>query len=405
MTIASAFLAVAVTACGSHAQDTTFVLSSDPVLEARVSELLPELAARARMDLVRPIRAERRSREQLESYLLFKLDQDLPEEEAIHLTKTYSLFGLVDGDLDLRELMVSVFKEQVAGFYDPDSTALFIMDDLPAETLESVLLHELVHAVQDQTANLDSLTAEDRGNDRQAAAQSAIEGHATLIMLEYMAEQFGGEPLDFSQLPDFSQAIGPALEAMKSQYPALASAPAIIQEALLFPYLKGASYVAAFWSENEGRPAPFGAYLPQSTEQILDPARAFGEEPDEPTELAIHAVAGYEHLYGNAMGQAEFEVLLGEHLGPEGKALARGWDGDRYALLRGTDGQEGLAWVSVWDSETERDRFVAGFTPALENLGAAATLRAMEVVGRPGAMLLVGLPEDLQVTVEEKPAR
>ena len=116
-----------------------------------------------------------------------------PAEEAAHLTRTYSLVGLVDEDLDLRELLVSVYQEQVAGFYDPDSTALFVMDDMPAETmLESVLIHELVHAVQDQTANLDSLTAEERGNDRQAAAQSAIEGHATLIMLEYMLEQMQG---------------------------------------------------------------------------------------------------------------------------------------------------------------------------------------------------------------------
>ncbi len=208
MIIATAALAFALSACGPQVQDTTFVVSSDPDLRARVAELLPDLAARAGMELVRPIRAERRSREQLESYLLFKLDQELPPDEARHLTRTYSLIGLVDEDLDLRALLVSIYKEQVAGFYDPDSTALFVMDDMPADMLESVLIHELVHAVQDQTANLDSLTAEERGNDRQAAAQSAIEGHATLIMFEYMAEQMRGEPFDISQLPDFSQALG-----------------------------------------------------------------------------------------------------------------------------------------------------------------------------------------------------
>ena len=168
----------------------------------------------------------------------------------------------MDEGLDLRALLVSVYREQVAGFYDPDSVALFVMDDMPQEMLETVLIHELVHAVQDQTANLDSLTAEVRGNDRQAAAQSAIEGHATLIMLEYMMEQMRGEPVDLSELPDFSQALGPALEAMRSQYPALAAAPAIVQEALLFPYLKGASFVAALWKAKEGRPPPFGVESP-----------------------------------------------------------------------------------------------------------------------------------------------
>jgi hypothetical protein len=229
MIIATAALALTLTACKPQVPDTTFVVSSDPELTARVSQLLPELADKAGMALIQPVRVERRTREELESYLIFKLDQDMSREKSNSLTQVYSLVGLVDEDLDLRELLVSVYQEQVAGFYDPDSTALFVMDDMPVETLESVLIHELVHAVQDQTANLDSLTAQDRGNDRQAAAQSAIEGHATLIMLEYMFEQAQEQPVDLSQLPDFSQALGPALEAMRSQYPALASAPAIVQ--------------------------------------------------------------------------------------------------------------------------------------------------------------------------------
>jgi len=404
MIIATAALTLALAACDPQLPDTTFVVSSDPELRARVSELLPDLAARAQMELVRPIRAERRTREQLESYLLFKLDQDLPPEEARNLTRTYSLMGLVDPDLDLRGLLVSVYKEQVAGFYDPDSTALFVMADMPAELMESVLIHELVHAVQDQTANLDSLTAEERGNDRQAAAQSAIEGHATLIMFEYMAEQMGGEPFDISEIPDFSQMLAPALEAMRTQYPALASAPTIIQEDLLFPYLQGASFVAALWEEKAGRPPPFGSELPQSTEQILNPSRAFGAEVDLPTDLELIPGAGFETAYGNTFGQAELEVFLGEHLGSEGRSLAQGWDGDRYALLRGPEGREGLVWVSVWDSEGERDRFVGGLQPALSGFPEGATLEALEVVGRPGAILRVGLPGDTSVQVRETPA-
>ncbi len=402
MIITTAVLALALSACGPQAQDTTFVVSSDPDLRELVAELLPDLAHRSGMELVRPIRVERRTREELESYLLFKLDQDLPPEEARHLTQTYSLMGLVDEELDLRELMVSIYKEQVAGFYDPDSTALFVMDDMPAEMLETVLIHELVHAVQDQTANLDSLTAEERGNDRQAAAQSAIEGHATLIMFEYMAEQRGVGSVDISELPDLSQMLGPALEAMRTEYPALASAPTIIQEGLLFPYLKGYAFVLALWEEKEGRPPPFGPDLPQSTEQIINPHRAFGAEVDPPTDLEVDPGPGFEAVYGNVFGQAEFEVFLEEHLGRDGRALAQGWDGDRYALLKGPDGAGGLVWVSVWDSEGERNRFVDGFQPALAGLRAPATLEAMEVVGRPGAILRVGLRGDVSVQVRER---
>ena len=407
MMLAAVTLALVLAACGPQepatiqAPDTTMVISSDPVLGNRVAELLPVLARKAGMDLVRPVRVDRRSRQELEAYLQFKLDRELPSERARHMVRSYALLGLMDPEVDLRGLLLSVYSEQVAGFYDPDSSALFVLDDMPVELLEPILVHELVHAVQDQTASLDSLTSQERGNDRQAAAQAAIEGHATLVMLEYMAEQLRGEPVDLSELPDFSQALGPALEGMRAQYPALAAAPAIVQESLLFPYLKGASFVAALWKARPGRPAPFGEYLPQSTEQIMDPTRALGPEPDWPTELEIVPQGDLEVLYENTLGQLETEILLEEHMGPAARVLARGWDGDRYLLLRNPRGEEGLVWVSVWDSVGERDRFVEGLLPALHRLPEPGTLRAAEILGRPGAILQVGALPELSLEIRE----
>lgn len=383
-------LALALTACGSPAPDTTLVISSDPELRTRVAELLPVLAEKARMELNHPIRAERRTREELEGYLVYKLDQELPPEEARARTRSYELLGMVEEGFDLREVLLSVYTEQVAGFYDPDSTALFVMEDMPVEMLETILVHELVHAVQDQTANLDSLTAKVRGNDRQVAAQSAIEGHATLIMLEYMAEELRGEPMDFTTLPDLSQTIRPALEAMRQQYPALASAPAIIQESLLFPYIEGASFLATLWQQVDGRPPPFGSFLPQSTEQILDPSRAPGMEEDPPTELNLVLGGGHESLYGNTLGQLEMGIFLDELLGGESRSLAEGWDGDAFSLLEGPEGREGLIWVSVWDSEVQRDRFFEAVREGLGGLPVAGTLEREEVLGLPGVILRVG---------------
>ena len=243
---------------GCEAQSgSSMVVSSDPVLRDLAADILPALARRSGMELKEPVRLEFRSREELVRYLEFKFDEDLPVAEARARVDAYALLGLVPADLDLREVLLGLYTEQVAGFYEPDSTALFVLDDQPEEAMEALLIHELVHAVQDQTANLDALTDSDLGGDRATAAQAAIEGHATLVMLEYMTEQMTGTAVDLGQIPNFATQLRPALQAMVGEFPALASAPRVIRESLLFPYLEGAGFVQGLWQEGE-RIAPFG---------------------------------------------------------------------------------------------------------------------------------------------------
>src|SRR2546425_2948610 len=60
-------------------------------------------------------------------------------------------------------------------------TTLFRSDPSQARL---VISHELVHALQDQYVNLDSLVELKRQNDRRTAAQSILEGQATLARSE-----------------------------------------------------------------------------------------------------------------------------------------------------------------------------------------------------------------------------
>jgi hypothetical protein len=394
-TLATASLLL-VSACSAQ-QDaaTALVESSDPALARQASRLLPELADRSSLDLAAPVRVERRSRDELEAFLMEKLDEELPPDEAESLRDAYALLGLVPPDLDLRTLLLSVYGEQVAGFYDPAAATLFVMDDQPEATTETVLVHELVHAVQDQATDLDSITAKERGNDRQLAAQSAIEGHATLVMFEYlMGAQ--GLPLDLAAVPDFSSTIRPALEMMRTQFPALASAPAIVQESLLFPYLEGAAFVQAVWQSAPDRPAPFGDRLPESTEQILEPTRLLSEPPDRPTEVGLEPTGDGAVVYQNTLGALETGILLEAHGGPAARAARSGWDGDRYALFE-AGGERSLVWVSVWDDEAARDRFVATLSRGLGGLGGPATLEPLGVMDRAAAVLTVGPAPEVRV--------
>ena len=88
-----------------------------------------------------------RSRQQVRAYLIRKLDEQLPPPNLKGLETTYKLFGLLPDTLQLRALLVDLYTEQVAGYYDPDSATLFAVADADPAQLRLVLAHEMIHAL------------------------------------------------------------------------------------------------------------------------------------------------------------------------------------------------------------------------------------------------------------------
>ena len=166
---------------------------------------------------------------------------------------------------------------------------------------------------------------------------------ATLVMLALQAAATAGGPIDMGGLPDLDTLMRPTMEEENEQFPVFANAPRLIRETLLFPYLSGAGFVQSLFRHrsNGGPPVPFGDLLPQSTEQVLHPERAFIGVRDVPTEITLGDGAGaWSVAYSNTLGQLETSILLRELLGDATATSAGGWDGDRYALLRGPGGEE-----------------------------------------------------------------
>ncbi len=373
-------------ACSQESPTSGQVVSSDAALQETANALLEDISERSGFSFTRPVRVEWRSEEELVRYLTFKLDEEFQEGEVERIRDTYALLGLVPETLDLEALFLALYTEQVAGFYDPDSVALYVRSGQDEETVESVLVHELVHAAQDQSVDLDALTGRTRGNDRQIAARAAAEGHATLVMLEYALEKQQGAEVDLVAIPDFIDLMGPSLAAAASSSPVLSTAPGIVRESLIFPYLQGTEYVRALWQRRPGRPPPFGELLPHSTEQVLEPERAFGPEPDAPVDIDISG-GGASVTYTNSLGVAEIGILFEEVAG-DGRPI-RGWEGDQFALVEGDDGGRGLVWWSVWEDQTARDAFVTRGRPVAAAL-TDATLEPDMLDGRYAAVLTVG---------------
>jgi hypothetical protein len=139
-----------------------------------------------------------------------------------------------------------------------------------------------------------------------------------------------------------------------SSMPIFSSAPTIIQETLLFPYLSGAEFMRNFKEKFPGK-SPYDM-MPVSTEQVMHDDRFFVNR-DDPTVVTLPAPTG-KVIYENDLGEFETRLLLYEHLKDRDAAYrgAAGWDGDRYVLFESGRG-EGLAWVTVWDTSVDAAEF------------------------------------------------
>ena len=374
-----------------------FVILALPLTSCELSEAQTEERARQIAEVVIP-RIESavglpyklppqisvRSREQMQAYIDAKIQSDLPEEEMERLTVAYRLFGMIPDTLDLQALLSELYYEQVVGYFDPDSSTLYLPDGMDPTILRFTVAHELVHALQDQYMDLTPILSDEQDNDRRMAAQAMLEGQATLVsMLDMLPEQSMGELNDV-----WSQARA-LIKDQQGQMPVLAATPLVIREGLIFPYLSGADFVQWFMSTYPDT-VPYGPRLPESTEQILHPDKYRIGEP--PVDLFYSDTS--EVFYDNGLGELETKLLLTVLTGSEtvGAAGAMGWAGDRYAVLR-VDGGYGLVWWSVWDSEAVAERFVTLLDREWVQQVAAGwsyVAERVDVGGEPGVLFMYG---------------
>jgi hypothetical protein len=290
-----------------------------------------------------------------------------------------TLKALIDRLASWKINHLELYTEQVAGYYDPDSATLFGVSGADPAQLRVVVAHEMVHALQGERIPLDSILHDKSNNDRLAAAQSVLEGQATLAGMKAL---FPPE-IDPTRDPDFWTQYAEQVRGGQASMPVLASAPLVVREALIFPYLAGAQFMH-WWESSPFRDSvPYGPRMPVSTEQVLFPERY--ARRDVPISIQFPADSGV--MYEDVLGESEVRILMARLRGSEEVTTLGpiGWGGDRYRVYR-TPAGPALVWYMVWDDRASAERFAAEYAGRLQQTGRKdyrATLESPELDGKP----------------------
>jgi hypothetical protein len=260
---------------------------------------------------------------------------------------------MIRDTMHLGDFYVKVLTEQIMGFYDPKTKVLYVVDGAPEEYVGITIMHELVHALQDQYVNLDSLEQPTDNDDRSLAAQAIIEGQATYEQAYIMA---GGAGNIAAQLPGGWESMRQTIREMQATQPVFASAPMVIQETLLFPYINGADFIRRFKTREPGK-LPLND-IPISTKQLMHDSAFFTKNRDVPSDVVLPPIPAT--VDQNEFGEFGTRLYLYQHGKNQDASIraSNGWDGDRYALVKTPSG-DALVWATVWDTPGDAAEFMS----------------------------------------------
>lgn len=292
--------------------------------------------------------------DELCAYLRTSFRQDNPASLVAATEALLRELLLIPGDASLEALYLELLTSQVAGLYDDEAKRMFVVSASgeigPVE--EITYAHEYVHALQDQAFGLRGFVGEeiDRG-DRTLARTAVVEGDAVLVMTLWAQQH-----LSPAELAQVGAGADPASEAV------MARMPTILRETLLFPYTTGLQVAVGAWSSG-GFAAVDALYdrPPESTEQVLHPAKLASREAPVPVslpaDLATALGEGWRVSLQDTLGEFQLEILLREAGARASADAAAGWGGDRVALLEGPGGEQAVVLDTAWDTSAEASAF------------------------------------------------
>jgi hypothetical protein len=357
-----------------------------------IKEVLPVRQLPAALDVTFRVVESDDFRQELEALFRAEYTPEYIDAEG----DLFARLGLIPSDVDLEELILSLYESQVLAFYDPSTTTFSLIGPLEnIGALESVVVaHEYGHALQDSAWDLEGTRVTDLDQADTILAQQALaEGDATALMYDWAAREL--------KLGQLLRVSGEALTKQDTKM--MRRIPPILRRQLEFPYIEGYAFVNALrgrgdWAEVD---AAWDA-RPVSTEQVIHPELYPDELPVQVDLPDVAAALGpdWQTSYEQTLGEMQIGVWVADgrkalNLFPklpgqlQRQEAAAGWGGDRLVSLDGPDGSWVVAWQTAWDTPADAKEFRKAARDAMKDLPGAHVVSGADIAGGLSSPVLV----------------
>ncbi|MDQ2052347.1 Hvo_1808 family surface protein [Natronolimnohabitans sp. A-GB9] len=328
----------------------------------------------ARIEVVRELKFEHDVELEVITRDEYRSERGEPVPASPFVNELWRGAFVVDGETDVNRAMDDLYGAGVQGYYANDRIVIITDDADEIRIDRSTLVHELVHALQDQHFGIDS-----RGEtvDERRAELGLLEGDADYV--PHLYDERCGEEwqcLAENALPATTDSGAGELNLG-------------LMLSIYAPYSEGPPFVADL-RERGGWDAVDAAYddYPKSTSQLIHPDRYPDDRPadvDVPDrssddwepitrdgEVRTETV-GEATLFASLWANGVVDRPLtdgGTELSPYNYShpATDGWAGDTFQAYHDTDDEErtGHVWKLAWETEADAERFADAYRDLLE---------------------------------------
>ncbi len=366
-------------------QESTMSSKEAKELFRSVDEILRFASQDTDLPIKHEVKRKLANRDEVQSYIKKSIADDKDAKRLERSSAVLKKFGLLPRNFDLSSFLVAMLREQVAGYYDPKTKTVYLLNWLDVDSQKPVLAHELTHALQDQSFGIEKWMkeaeppdnkkdapspADIKDDEESEARQAVIEGQAMVVLLDYSLAPTGKTLLDS---PQIVEALKQGMLVGTADSPTFRDAPIFLKEELTFPYRYGLDFTAALLEAGGKELAYAGAFKdpPKTTREIMEPKTYLSHESLQPLKLIDMDtdLKAYDAFDIGAMGEFDVDVLVEQYAGrDEAAAIYPEWRGGYYFAGRSKAEKSAplaLVYISRWSTPAKAAEFAAVYAKSL----------------------------------------